>query len=140
MGFGTVSWTGIIAAALACWVSGFVWFGPKTLFPVWWRAMGKGQDETPGAGQHMGLVFGLITVSAFIQSYLVAGVTETVGGGSPISITTGVTVGLVLGTLVALPALGHRLFAGHGLFVWVLECGNDVLNFVLMGLVYSLIA
>ena len=30
-------------------------------------------------------------------------------------------------------SLGHRLFAGYGVKVWLLEVGNDVLNFTLMG-------
>ena len=140
LNFGDVNWTGVIVAGIACWASGFVWFGPKTLFPVWWKAMGKGADEEPGAGQNMGMVFGLVTLSALVQAYLVAVVAGAVAGGLAIAPGTGATVGFVLGLLVTLPALGHRLFAGHGLKVWVLECGNDLLNFVLMGLVYALIA
>ena len=136
----SVHWVAVLAAAAVCWISGFVWFGPKTLFPVWWKAMGKRDDEVPGAGQNMGMVFGLVTLSAVAQAALVAVVIEALAGGLDVTTTLGLQTGLILGTLVTLPALGHRLFAGHGVKVWVLECGNDLLNFVLMGLVYSLIA
>lgn len=137
--FGAVNWSGVGAAALVCWASGFVWFGPKTLFPVWWRAMGKG-DEQPGAGQNMGMVFGLVTLAAFLEAYVVAVIAEALAGGGDVAVAHGGLLGALLGVAVILPAMGHRLFAGHGLKVWVLECGNDLLNFVLMGAVYALIA
>lgn len=138
--FGGVSLSGVAAAAVACWASGFLWFGPKTLFPVWWKAMGKRDDEVPGAGQNMGLVFGLVTLGAVLQSYLLAVIIDAVAVGQSASLSVGAQVGLVAGLVVVLPALGHRMFAGHGLKVWLLECGNDLLNFVLMGVIYALIA
>lgn len=138
--FAGVSWGGVAAAAVACWASGFLWFGPKTLFPVWWRAMGKRDDEVPGAGQNMGLVFGLVTLGAVLQAYVLAVIIGAVAAGQSISASLGAQVGLVAGLAVVLPALGHRMFAGHGLKVWLLECGNDLLNFVLMGVIYALIA
>ena len=137
--FSGVNLAGVLAAGVVCWLSGFLWFGPKTLFPVWWKAMGKG-DEQPGAGQNMGIVFGLVTLSAIVQAYLVGVVADGVSMGLGVEVSTGLSVGLAMGLAVTLPALGHRLFAGHGLKVWVLECGNDLINFVLMGLVYALIA
>lgn len=138
--FGGISWAGVAAAAVACWVSGFVWFGPKTLFPVWWKAMGKRDDEVPGAGQNMGLVFGLVSLGAVLQAVVLAVLIEALAAGQSVSMSLGAQVGLIVGLAVVLPALGHRMFAGHGLKVWALECGNDLLNFVLMGAIYALVA
>ena len=84
-----------------------------------------------------GLVFGLVTVSALAQGVIMSVVLGTVTHGADASLGTGLSVGLVTGLAVILPALGHRLFAGHTVKVWVLECGNDLLNFVLMGAVLS---
>lgn len=139
MELGTIHWVAAIAAALACFVSGFVWFGPKTFFPVWWRAMGKGPDEQPGQGQNMGLVFGLVTVTALAQGVVMSLLLSTFTMGADASLGNGITLGLLVGIAVCLPALGHRLFAGHTVKVWVLECGNDLLNFILMGAVLSLL-
>jgi hypothetical protein len=136
MDFGAVDAIGAVVAALACFVSGFVWFGPKTFFPVWWRAMGKTDAEVPGQGQHMGLVFGLTTVAALLQGVVMSLLLGNIVSGDA-TLAQGVSVGAITGVAVILPALGHRLFAGHTLRVWLLECGNDFLNFVLMGAVLS---
>ena len=103
--FGAVSWLAVGAAALVCWVSGFVWFGPKTLFPVWWRAMGKG-DEQPGAGQNMGMVFGLVTLAAFLEAYVLAVVAEALAGGGDVTLPQGSLLGAVMGAAVG--ALSSR--------------------------------
>jgi len=33
--------------------------------------------------------------------------------------------------------LGHRLFGGHGYRVWLIEAGNDVLNWTIAGSILS---
>ena len=47
----------IALASLATFVVNFLWFGPKTFFPIWWRALGR--TDQPGQGASMGLVFGM---------------------------------------------------------------------------------
>lgn len=136
MDFGAIDWMGAIAAAVTCFVSGFVWFGPKTFFPVWWRAMGKTDADVPGQGQNMGMVFGLTTAAALLQGVVLSLILGNIVSGDA-SLAQGSVVGAVTGIAVCLPALGHRLFAGHTVRVWLLECGNDLLNFVLMGAVLS---
>ena len=34
-------WIAIVVATFLLVALGSAWFGPKTLFPVWWRAIGK---------------------------------------------------------------------------------------------------
>ena len=54
--------------------------------------------------------------------------------GESVSWWTGLVVGAILGVaLAAAPALGHRLFSGQGLRVWLIESGADVLGLALMG-------
>lgn len=132
----SVPWVGVIVATLVGFMASFLWFNQNTFFPVWWRAMGKG-DEQPGDGQSMGLLFGL----ALLSQLALAIVTAVVLGGwtdGDASLTDGLITGLMLGVAAAGASLGHRLFAGQGLFVWVLEVGSDVLNLALMGMVLSL--
>lgn len=130
-----VPWLGVLVATLVGFVASFLWFMEKTLFPVWWRAMGKG-DEQPGDGQSMGLLFGLALLSMFALSLIVAVVLAATTDGDA-TVMDGLITGLALGVVAAAASLGHRLFAGQGLFVWVLEVGSDVLNLALMGIVLS---
>ena len=45
-------------------------------------------------------------------------------------------VGLFLGLgLAAASSLSHRLFAGQGFKVWILEVGSDVVNLTIMGFI-----
>ena len=51
---------------------------------------------------------------------------------------TGALVGLAIGIgFAAAPALGHRLFSGQGIKVWLIESGGDILGLTLMGAVLS---
>jgi hypothetical protein len=58
--------------------------------------------------------------------------------GFTVNAGTGLQVGLLLGVFVAAAAsLSHRLFAGHGYRVWLLEVGNDIAAVVVMSLILS---
>jgi hypothetical protein len=135
-----VPWLGVLAAVVAAFVVNFVYFGPRTMFPVWWRAMGRGADEQPG-GQSMGLVFGLTLLGALVQALTMSWALQASAalyGDGDVSLGTGVLVGALLGAGIAAAAsLGHRLFAGHGPVVWAIEAGGDVLALVVMGGVLS---
>ena len=50
-----------------------------------------------------------------------------VGGG-----LTGLLIGI---GLRAASSLGHRLFAGAGFRVWLIEVGSDVVNLTIMGII-----
>ena len=41
MDFGSINWLAVLLATIVSFVSGFIWFGPKTFYPVWWKALGK---------------------------------------------------------------------------------------------------
>lgn len=135
MGLASLNWMAILAATFAAFVAGGLWFGPKTLFPVWWRAMGRSADEQPGKGQNMGIVFGSTFAAALVQCITVAVVCQWVAQARPdFSAIDGAQVGLVLGAgLAAASSLSHRLFGGFGFAVWALEVGSDVLNLTIMG-------
>lgn len=127
MDFSSLNWIAIAVGTLASVIIGAVWFGPKTFFPVWWRAMGRDESETPGGG-NMGLVFGLTFLGQFVFVTVIAVVLNLLekANGS-VTVMDGLTVGLLLGVGIAAAAsLSHRMFAGHGVKVWLLEVGNDV--------------
>lgn len=60
-------------------------------------------------------------------------VLDAVRGDNAMSAVGGAGWGLIAGLLVAAASLGHRLFAGHGYRVWLIEVGNDVVNCVIAG-------
>ena len=49
--FSLLAW---LLGSLLSIASGAIWFGPKTFFPVWWKAMGRPLDEEPGSKDQMG--------------------------------------------------------------------------------------
>lgn len=133
-----MSVVGVVLAVLGGFVVGFVWFGPKTFFPVWWRAMGRG-DDRPGEGMNMAVVFGATLAALIVEALVIAGL---IGGLYPqgASAGQGLVVGLLVGVgVAAMPSLGHRLFAGQGWLVWVLEIGADVLAASVMGVLLAVL-
>ena len=137
MDFGAINFAGVLVAFLVNFVIGFIWFGPKTFFPIWWKAIGKTGD--PGEGANMGIVFGSTAVAGLISATGLALIFNLLSrANGDVSLISGLTAGLIVGVFVmAAPALSHRLFAGNGFKVWLLEIGSDVLGFVGMGIVLS---
>lgn len=137
MDFGSINFLGVLVAFLVNFVVGFIWFGPKTFFPVWWKAIGKTGD--PGEGANMGVVFASTAVAGLVSATGLALIFDLLARtGSDIDLSLGLGTGLIVGIFVmAAPALSHRLFAGNGFKVWLLEIGSDVLGFALMGVALS---
>lgn len=138
MDIGSINWIAVLAAALVNFIAGFIWFSPIGFYPAWWRAIGRDPSQEPGQGQNMGMIFGLTTIGVFVQAIflaLIIGVVNTANGA--VSLTDGIVAGLVVGVIGAAASLSHRLFSGQGLKVWIIEVASDVLNAVLMGVVFS---
>ena len=122
---------GIIAGTAVSFVSGFLWFGPATFFPTWWRLMGKGPKDAPGGGVNMGVAFGSVLVGQALQVTVLALILSALNITAPLD---GALVGLLIGVgFVGGSGLSHRIFAGHGFGVLLLEAGNDIVNLGLTG-------
>ena len=129
----------IFVASIAGFAIGAIWFGPKTFFPVWWRLMGRKPDEAAG-GSNMGLIFGLTYLGQLVLAFASAVVVNFVIAGteSPNNLLIGLQVGLLLGVFVAATAsLSHRLFAGQGFLVWLIEVGNDIAAIVAISVIVA---
>ena len=132
-----------LPAVLVSWfvafISGFVWFGPKTLFPIWWKLMGKTSKDVPGGGTSMVATFGSVLVGQLIAIVTLAIVMSPLMElGRVSSAVDGALVGLLLGFGIAgATALGHRMFAGHGAVVWIIESGNDIINLGIAGAILA---
>ena len=135
---GSISLVGIVAATVVAFVSGAVWFGPKTFFPIWWRAMGKPEGATPGEGHSMGVVFGSTFVGVIVQAIVMSLVIAKLNESADVAPAQGALVGFLLGVgFAAAPSLSHRLFGQQGFKVWLIEVASDVLNLTLIGLVIA---
>jgi hypothetical protein len=122
---------GIIAGTAVSFVSGFLWFGPATFFSTWWRLMGKGPKDAPGGGVNMGVAFGSVLVGQALQVTVLALILSALNITAPLD---GALVGLLIGVgFVGGSGLSHRIFAGHGFGVLLLEAGNDIVNLGLAG-------
>jgi len=59
MSFEGLNWVGVIIGIVFTFASGFIWFGPKTMYPAWVRAMGRDpQQPQAGTDQNMAVIFG----------------------------------------------------------------------------------
>ena len=136
MFFAELNWLAILVAFVAAFISGAIWFGPKTFFPVWWRAMGKDPNNMEVTG-NMAVTFSATAIAAFVEAIAVASVIHFVAlSNSNFGALDGGLVGLLLGIgLAAASSLSHRLFAGQGFKVWAIEVSSDVVNLTIMGLI-----
>ena len=136
-----INWLGVVLATFSAFASGAIWFGPKTFFPIWWRAMGRDETtEVPGSG-NMGVIFGSTFAGQFVQALGMAALIGKLNEISDVTVGCGFVTGLVVGLcFAAAPALSHRLFAGHGFKVWLIEVSNDVINLALMGAIIAAVS
>lgn len=132
-----INWWAVIVCMLVSVVSGSLWFGPKTFFPVWWQALGRG-DAKPGDGHPMAVVFGLTFVASFVQPLVMSLLLHALYP-SGTTWQAGAQLGLLVWVgFVATTFLSNRLFAGYPWLVYLLEVGNHLINFVLFGIILAL--
>jgi hypothetical protein len=136
----------VLVASIAMFIVGAIWFGPKTFYPVWMRALDR---EVPTERVEMSkgetlLMFGGTYVGALIQAFTVAVVillAREVPGGS-VNAVTGGFLGFFLALGIgAFSSLSHRMFS-HPNFkvykaikVWLIEIGQDVVCLTIAGLI-----
>ena len=100
--------------------------------------MGQSPTDDPGESQNMAVTFGLTLIGIIVQAIVLALILDLLDRATGrVTLVTGLGTGLVVGIGAAAMSLGHRLFAGHGVKVWLIEVGNDILNFAIMGLILS---
>ena len=133
MDFSSINWLAVVVCVVVSMISGGLWFGPKTFFPVWWKAIGKTEKDTPG-GNNMGLMWGGTVFASFVQAVSMAIMVNFMGSASGgATLASGARAGFMLWLgFVAATSLTNKLFAGQ-LKAWVLEAGNHLINLVLFG-------
>ena len=110
-------------------ISGSLWFGPKTFFPVWWNALGLEGRTPSGSPTTWALIIGTSVVQAFAMALIV----PAVAGESGATLGSGALTGFALWLgFVAPTGLVNKVFPGH-LKAWAIETGNHLVNFVAFG-------
>lgn len=134
-----LNFLGILIAFVFSFVSGAIWFGPKTLYPVWMRARGIASGELTTQQNKPALLFGGTFVGIVIQTLTLGVVITSIQRHqSDFSVADGALIGLALGVgIAAFASLSHRLFGGESLKVWIIETANDAINLTVAGAIIT---
>ena len=139
MNFSSINWLAVVFCVIASMVIGSFWFNPKTFFPMWWKAIGKSENDAPSS-TNMGMVWGLIVASSFVQAVFMSLMVKAMGSITPggVTLSSGAMAGFFLWLgFVAPSSLTNKLFADR-IKAWVLEAGNHLVTFVVMGAIIGL--
>ena len=130
---------GIVAAFGFSFVSGAIWFGPKTFYPIWMKARGITSGQLTTQQNKPALLFGGTIIGILIQTLtlalIIAGLQNQ---NSDFSIADGALVGFAVGVgIAAFASLSHRLFGGESVKVWIIETANDAINLTIAGMIIT---
>ena len=139
MTFTGLNLLGVFIAFLVSFISGAIWFGPKTFYPVWMKARGNSSGQLTASQNKPALLFGGTIIGVFIQTLTVALVVTSLShNNTNFGVSDGALVGFALGVGIAMFAsLSHRLFGGENLKVWIIETANDAINLTIAGAIIT---
>ena len=139
MTFTGLNIVGVIVAFGFSFVSGAIWFGPKTFYPIWMKGRGIQSGQLDSNQNKQVLLFGGTILGVLTQTLTLALVINSLQqAGTDIGVSDGAGIGLALGVGVAMFAsLSHRLFGGDTLKVWLIETANDALNLTVAGAIIA---
>lgn len=130
---------GIIVAFGFSFVSGAIWFGPKTFYPIWMKARGITSGQLTTQQNKPALLFGGTIIGVLIQTLTLALIiTGLQNQNSDFSVADGALVGFAVGVgIAAFASLSHRLFGGESVKVWIIETANDAINLTIAGMIIT---
>jgi hypothetical protein len=139
MTFTGLNLIGVIVAFGFSFVSGAIWFGPKTFYPIWMKGRGIQSGELNSNQNKPVVLFGGTIIGVLIQTLTLALIINSLThAGLDIGITDGAGIGFALGVGIAMFAsLSHRLFGGDSLKVWIIETANDAINLTVAGAIIA---
>ncbi|MCE1255425.1 MAG: DUF1761 domain-containing protein [Anaerolineae bacterium] len=136
----SINWLAVLVCVIISMASGSLWYNPKTFFDIWWRGIGKTENDDPGSKYGMTIVWILTVLSSLVQAIfmnLAVSITGIVWGGP--NLLTGALTGLFIWAgFIAPTYMVNKLFAGQDIKIWAIETGNHLVNFVIFGAVFGL--
>jgi hypothetical protein len=137
----------VLTASIISFAIGAIWFGPKTFYPVWMRALGREipKERVKMTGGETLLMFGGTYLAALIQVITLAVLISLGRSASPsFGLLDGAIYGFVFSVgLGAFASLSHRMFGQanfkvyQSLKVWLIEVSQDVLCLTIAGLILA---
>ena len=138
MTFSDLNLVGVVVAFFVSFISGAIWFGPKTFYPVWMRAKGNATGQLTTSQNKPVLLFGGTILGVLIQTLTLGLILNSLGKNVDIGILDGAGIGFALGVGISMfSSLSHRLFGGESLKVWVIETANDAINLTIAGAIIA---
>jgi hypothetical protein len=139
MTFTDLNFIGVLVAFVVSFISGGIWFGPKTFYPIWMKARGIESGQLNDQQNKPALLIGGTIIGILIQTLTLAVIiTSLQGANAEFSVLDGALVGAAVGVgIAAFASLSHRLFGGESLKVWIIETANDALNLTIAGAIIT---
>ena len=139
MTFSDLNIVGVLIAFVVSFISGAIWFGPKTFYPIWMKARGINSGELNRQQNKPALLFGGTIIGLIFQTLTVAVLITSLKAGNPdFAVLDGALVGAAVGIgIAAFASLSHRLFGGESLKVWIIETANDAINLTIAGAIIA---
>jgi hypothetical protein len=134
-----LNWLGVLVAFLFSFISGAIWFGPKTFYPIWMRARGIASGQLTSQQNKPVILFGGTIVGILIQTLTLGFIiTNLQKHQADFGLLDGALVGFSLGVgIAAFASLSHRLFGGESIKVWIIETANDAINLTVAGVIIT---
>ena len=139
MTFTDFNFVSIVVAFGFSFVSGAIWFGPKTFYPIWMKERGIASGQLNSTQNKPALLFGGTILGVILQTLTLGLVINSIQqAGTEVSVLSGAGIGLALGVgVAAFASLSHRLFGGESLKVWIIETANDAINLTVAGAIIA---
>ena len=138
MTFSDLNLLAVIVAFFVSFISGAIWFGPKTFYPIWMKAKGNASGQLTTSQNKPVLLFGGTILGVLIQTLTLAVIINSLGKNIEVGVLDGAGIGFALGVGISMfSSLSHRLFGGESLKVWVIETANDALNLTIAGAIIA---
>ncbi len=139
MTFSGLNFVGVLVAFAVSFISGAIWFGPKTFYPVWMKAKGITSGQLSASQNKPVILFGGTIVGVILQTLTLGLIINSLQANHPnFGIVDGAGVGFALGIgIAAFASLSHRLFGGESFKVWIIETANDAINLTIAGAIIA---
>lgn len=139
MTFTGLNLLGVLLAFAISFISGGIWFGPKTFYPVWMKARGIESGQLNANQNKPALLFGGTIIGVLIQTLTLGLIINSLQKYEPnLGVLDGAGIGFALGVGISMfSSLSHRLFGGESLKVWIIETANDALNLTIAGAIIA---
>ena len=139
MTFTGLNFLGVLLAFVISFISGGIWFGPKTFYPIWMKEKGVASGQLNQSQNKPALLFGGTILGVLVQTLTLALIINSLQKYQPnIGILDGAGIGFALGVGIGMFAsLSHRLFGGDNLKVWIIETANDAINLTIAGAIIA---